>query len=179
MKLRKSKHIVFLILLLVITISLGVISVSYFNSSTNKSDVPTSTKKNNVQLDENGKAVDGEFKPKSSNEVLLELQKEQVNVTDKISSSALFHSGAKGSIGSWVVENLESNNVIMQCEIYLDDKVLAISVPVYPNEHIESISLLEDIKPGTYDVVAYINYFKLDSKEYISKAGYKIKLVVR
>ena len=67
----------------------------------------------------------------------------------------------------------------MQCEIYLNDKVIAKSVPIYPNQHIENVILLEDIKPGTYDVIAYINYYKLASKDYISKAGYKIKLVVR
>lgn len=167
--------IVFLILLLLI----GVFAALKLTANNSVYNSTTSNKSSSMHLDANGKADGGGYMSKSSEQILSELKKAQINVTDKISSSALFSSGIKGSSGSWVVENLASNNVIMQCEIYINNNLFAKSVPIYPNEHIESILLLNDLKPGTYDAVAFINYYKLDTKEYISKAGYKIKLVVQ
>ncbi len=99
-------------------------------------------------------------------------------VTDKISSSAVFENGAKGNLGTWIVENLPENNVVMQCEIYDCEKLLIKSVPIYPDQHIERIELLESVEAGSHDVTAYINYFTLDTKEYISKVGYKINLTI-
>lgn len=131
------------------------------------------------QLDSNGNAIDGKFVSKTPKEILAELEKAQVNVIDKVSASVTFGSGEAGSIGAWVVENSASNTVIMQCEIILNDTLLAKTVPIYPDQHISSIKLLSSLAPGSYEVIAYINYFKLDTKEYISKAGYKIKLIIQ
>ena len=169
---------VFLILLVVL---MSVVALAVANFSVKKTELISNTSSNNnsIHLDDNGKATPGEYISKSSSEILSELQKAQVNVTDKVSSFVSFNYGAKGSSGSWTVENLASNNVIMQCEIFVSNNLYAKSVPIYPNEHIESITLLNDLKSGIYDAVAYINYYKLDTKEYISKAGYKIKLIVQ
>lgn len=178
MKLFKGKQLILMIVLLILLLFIGVFAVMHFTADKSKLNRQLSDNSSSMNLEDNGKGLNGEYKSKTASQVLTELQKAQVNVTDKISSACIFNSGTKDSTGLWVVENLPANNVIMQCEIFLEDKLLAKSVPIYPNEHIESIKLLNDIKAGTYDVVAYINYYKLDSKEYISKAGYKIKLTV-
>ena len=171
---RKKKKIIIAILLLLLSVSAG--TFAYFGLT---NQIQPSDSRPTVTLDENGSAVNGEVQGKSKEQILSELQKTQVTVTDKVSSSAIFRNGTAGSIGSWNVENLPSNNVIMQCEIYEGDRLLVKSVPIYPNQHIERIELLESIQCGSHDVVAYINYFKLDTKEFISKAGYKINLVIR
>ena len=179
MKILKGKPLFACILIFITLMSIGLLAVMKFNENKTKTDEDMSNKESSIFLDANGEAKDGEFKSKTSEQILSELQKAQVNVTDKISSSILFPNGAKDSTGTWVVENLKSNNVIMQCEVYQDEKLLAKSVPIYPDEHIETVNLLDNLASGTYDVIAYINYFKLDTNEYISKAGYKINLVVQ
>ena len=179
MKFIKGKSLLICILILIILVSIGVFAILKFNENKTKLDAEMNNRGSSIILDANGKAKEGEFKSKTSDQTLSELQKAQVNVTDKISSSISFPKGAKDSVGTWVVENLKSNNVIMQCEVYQDEKLLAKSVPIYPDEHIETVNLLDNLESGTYDVVAYINYFKLDTNEYISKAGYKINLVVQ
>lgn len=169
----KKKKIIIVALLLVLSVSTGAIAYISLNQGS-PADTGVS-----VGLDENGNALDGGYKAKTKEQILSDLQKAQVTVTDKISSSAVFDSGAKGSYGTWIVENLPENNVVMQCEIYDGEKLLVKSVPIYPNQHIERIELLEPVEAGYHDVTAYINYFTLDTKTYISKAGYKISLNVK
>jgi hypothetical protein len=178
-KFLKGKSLPIIVLLLFALMSISVFAFINFSADKTEPKSNTSINNNSIHLDANGKADNGEYKSKSSEQILSELKKAQINVTDKISSSVSFDNGAKGSSGSWVVENLASNNVIMQCEIFINNNLCAKSVPIYPNEHIESIKLLNDLKSGTYDAVAFINYYKFDTKEYISKAGYKIKLIVQ
>ena len=173
--LTKKKHFMIISFAFLLILSIGVLGYFNFDKNNGKKQTdPSST----VHLDQNGNAVDGSYKQKTKDQILDELKKAQINVTDKVSSCALFKSGEKDSCGSWVVENLPSNNVIMQCEIYVNDKLIARSTPISPNQHIESIKLSEPLKAGSYDAVAYINYFKLDSQSYISKAGYKIKIII-
>jgi hypothetical protein len=175
----KDKSLPIFVLLLVALIALSVFAFVRFSSNKTQSNNTTISKRSSMRLDTNGKADSGEYMTKSSEQILSELKKAEIYVTDKISSSVLFENGLKGSNGSWVVENLASNNVIMQCEVFIGDKLFAKSVPIYPNEHIERIKLLNDLKSGSYDAIAYINYYKLGTKVYISKAGYKIKIVVQ
>jgi methionine-rich copper-binding protein CopC len=179
MNLFKGKRLFIMIVFLILLLSIGVFAALKLTANNSVYNSTTINKSSSMHLDANGKADSGEYKAKTSEQVLSELKKAQINVTDKISSSALFSSGIKGSSGSWVAQNLASNNVIMQCEIYINNSLFAKSVPINPNEHIESITLLNDLKSGSYDAVAFINYYKLDTKEYISKAGYKIKLIVQ
>lgn len=131
------------------------------------------------RLDMNGQAINGPKKEKSREELLEELKKKQIHVTDKLSSHIFFPSGKTGEQGSWLVENIETNKVIIQCEVFLDDLMIAKSVPINPNQHIKSIILSEELDSGNYDVIAYINYYDLSSKEYLAKAGFKIKLTVQ
>jgi len=180
---QKKKLLVLLLIFLIFCMAgFGIYALVTFDSNTNTKINSSSDASNTGEsklLEENGNAVDGTAEAKTPEEILEDLQKAQINVTDKLSSNIFFTNGNSGTEGSWTVENLESNNVIIQCEVYLDDKLIAKSVPIKPNQHIETITLSEDIKPGQYDVIAYVNYFKLDTNEFISKAGFKLKLTVQ
>ena len=170
---KKKKALIITLLLVFLLATAGaIVYVSLTNQGSPAGTGPS------VGLDDNGNALDGGYKSKTKEQILSDLQKAQVTVTDKISSSAIFDSGAKGSYGTWIVENLSENNVIMQCEIYDGERLICKSVPIYPNQHIERIELLEPVEAGSRDVTAYINYFTLDTKAYISKAGYKINLTI-
>lgn len=132
-----------------------------------------------VYLEDEGSSLEGEVKAKEREEILKELEKQQLVVTDKLSSNITFPSGEIGIIGEWIVENPEENNIIQQAEVYLNDALIAKSTPIYPNQHITKIQLLEEVQSGEYDVIAYLNYYEIETKEFISKAGYKIHLTVR
>ena len=180
---QKKKLLVLLLIFLIFCMAgFGIYALVTFDSNTNTKINSSSDASNTGEsklLEENGNAVDGTAEAKTPEEILEDLQKAQINVTDKLSSNIFFTNGNSGTEGSWTVDNLESNNVIMQCEVYLDDRLIAKSVQIKPNQHIDNITLSEEIKPGLYDVIAYVNYFKLDTNEYISKAGFKIKLTVQ
>jgi hypothetical protein len=178
---KKTKGKVILVLLLLLLFCIVGIGIYVVYTSNPKENMPAdvSSSGESKRLDDNGNAVDGSAQSKTPEQVLDELKKAQINVTDKLSSHILFPCGKAGTQGSWVVENVKTNNVIIQCEVFLDDKLIAKSVPIKPNQHIETITLSKDVKAGIYDVTAYINYFKLDTNEYISKAGFKVKLTVQ
>ena len=176
---KKKKKIMLLLLLILCLIGFGVYTV-YCPPHTTDNQVSSSGRKGeSKQMDDNGEAINGAVQSKTPKEVLDDLKKSQVNVTDKLSSHILFPCGKAKTQGSWTVENSKTNNVIMQCEVYLDNKLIAKSVPIKPEQHIDEITLNQDVKPGTYDVIAYINYFKTDTNAYISKAGFKVKLTVQ
>jgi len=130
-------------------------------------------------LDQSGSAIDGAVSPKSKEEILDDLEKQQLVVTDKLSSNIIFLSGNAGTIGDWIVENPLSNNIIQQAEVYFEDQLIAKSAHIYPNQHIEKIELLQDMQTGEYDCIAYINYYDMETQEFISRAGYTIHLTVR
>lgn len=132
-----------------------------------------------VYLDDEGSSITGEAENASREDILEALEKQQLVVTDKLSSNISFDSGSAGTIGEWVVENPEENKIIQQAEVYLEDTLIAKSTPIYPNQHIMGVSLLTDVESGEYEVTAYLNYYDIETKEFISKAGYKIHLTVR
>lgn len=132
-----------------------------------------------VYLEDDGSSLDGKAETKSRDEILEELQRQQLVVTDKLSSNITFPSGEIGTVGEWVVENPAENNIIQQAEVYLMDKLIAKSTPIYPDQHITGVTLLDSVEPGDYEVIAYLNYYDINTKEFISKAGYKIHLTVR
>ena len=132
-----------------------------------------------VYLDDDGSSVDGEAQAKAREDILKELEKQQLIVTDKLSSHIAFASGKVGAIGEWIVENPKENSIIQQAEVYLDGVLIGRTTPIYPNQHITGITLLEEVKKGEYEVTAYLNYYDLDTKEFISKAGYKIRLTIK
>ncbi len=131
-----------------------------------------------VLLNDDGSSLEGEAKAAEREEILKELEAQQLVVTDKLSSNISFPLGTTGSIGEWVVENPEHNTVIMQAEVYLGDLLIAKSTPIYPNQHITGIELLQNVESGEYEVTAYLNYYDTETKEFISKAGYRIHLSV-
>ena len=144
-------------------------------TGTNNIEEPVAT---SIYLEDEGSSTVGEVKMKEREEILKELEKQQLIVTDKLSSNITFPSGDIGTIGEWIVENPKENNIIQQAEVYLDDLLIAKSTPIYPDQHITAIELLEELSSGEYEVIAYINYYDIESKEFISKAGYKIHLTV-
>lgn len=163
--------------LMVLLIAAVVVTAAFFflrGCSDSFEDKATS-----VYLDDDSSSIDGQAQARSREDILKELEKQQLIVTDKLSSHISFPVGKVDTIGEWIVENLEENSIIQQAEVYLDDVLIARTTPIYPNQHITGISLLEEVKTGEYEVIAYLNYYDLDTKEFISKAGYKIRLTIK
>lgn len=176
---RKKKKVVLMILiplLLVMAAGACVIALNGFSLFTGPAESRAADTKH---LDENGSAVDGTIQSKAQEQILKELQDQQINVTDKLGSHIYFPSGKAGTEGNWIVENVETNTVTIQCEVYMGDKMIAKSVPIKPNQHIESIILSEDVAPGEYTVIAYVNYYDISSGSYLAKAGFKVSLTVQ
>lgn len=130
------------------------------------------------KLNSTGSAISGIYTGETQSEILADLKKNEVMITDNVASSINFSSGKKGSTGSWIVENIKTNKVIMQAGIYLNGKKIAESAAIKPGQYIKTITLSSYVPAGTYTVTAYINYYNTSTEEYISKAGYKVKLVV-
>lgn len=132
-----------------------------------------------VYLEDDGSSVDGEAQKREREDIMNELEKQQLVVTDKLRSNITFTDSEVGTVGAWVVENPKENSIIQQAEVYLDETLIAKSTPIYPNQHITGVELLEEVDAGEYEVTAYLNYYDVDTKEFISKAGYKIHLTVK
>jgi hypothetical protein len=132
-----------------------------------------------VYLEDEGSAIEGEAQSKTSDDILEELEKQQLVVTDKLSSNITFPAGEIGTIGDWIVENPEENNIIQQAEVYWNDVLIAKTTPIYPNQHITGVELLADMESGEYEVIAYLNYYNIETKEFVSKAGYAIHLTIK
>jgi hypothetical protein len=171
----KKKKVIIILLFVVILIAVTLLAYKGC-SNTLLFEEPQSTP---VYLEDEGGAIEGKVQEKEREEILKELEKQQLVVTDKLSSNITFTSGEVGTVGEWIVENPEENNVIQQAEVYLDDVLVAKSTPIYPNQHITGVELLEQIEPGEYEVTAYLNYYDIETKEFLSKAGYAIHLTVR
>lgn len=177
---QKKKKLILLLLLFILT----VVIIIFLYRHINKPDIDsmsTSSIESSSEivksLDENGDAIDGAVKSKTE-DIKNELKKKQVSVTDKLSSGIQFSSSIKGSTGDWTVENIKTNSVIMQGEVYIEKKLIIKTVPLKPDQYINTVTLLEDVQPGQYKAVAYINYYDLKTKEYISRAGFNVTLVV-
>jgi hypothetical protein len=56
-----------------------------------------------------GQAIDGRFVGRTHEELLDELKKRQIMVTDTLSSHAAFAVGRAGTDGEWMVENIPAN----------------------------------------------------------------------
>jgi hypothetical protein len=100
-------------------------------------------------------------------------------VTDEIASSVTFSSGSTGTSGAWKLENASGNKVIMQAQIYLGGALIATSAALKPGQSAESIKLSADVGSGSYTGIAYINYYNLSSREFISRVGYHIGITVK
>lgn len=137
------------------------------------------SKNKSTQLINNGTAMSGVYHPKSNTELLKELKDKQLSVTDRISAQITFQDGKQDSKGSWIVENPSSNKVTEQCSVVLDEKVIAISSPIKPGEHIEDITLLSPVSSGTYSVTVIVKYFDLKTSACLGQANYRnVKLAV-
>ena len=169
----KKILIIFFMCLLILILFLAYVNTLCIDPSMGTPSSPTSS------LDQSGRAIDGTASPKSREEILDDIEKQQLVVTDKLSSNITFPSGNSGTIGDWIVENPSSNNIIQQAEVYFEDQLIAKSAPIYPNQHIENIELTQDMQSGEYDAIAYINYYDMETNAFISRAGYSIHITVR
>lgn len=175
---RKWPYILAIFLLLLLLLLLLLRSCGNQHPCPNpppSSSVPSSSA---PSLDDTGSAEPGSGSTPSRQEILSRLQKQEVTVTDKVSAQASFSSGSKGSTGTWEVENPSSNAVIMQCEIVLDGETVAKSAPIYPGQHIDSLTLSKNVTPGNHSVTAAIKYYNKTTKAYLGMADYKIHLSV-
>lgn len=180
-KSKKRKRTLPIILLLLLLLLIGI-TYSFFhagiggsnggNPSRSSQSAPSSS------LDDNGSALPGSPTQKSRKKILSELQQKEVVVTDRVSAQISFPKGKEGTAGTWTVENPASNKVIEQCSVVLNGQTIAESVPIYPGQHIEQITLSQKAAPGTYDVIANIKYYSTDTKSLLGQADYRIKLTV-
>lgn len=130
-------------------------------------------------LEDEGSAIEGTAQAKTTEDILNELEKQQLIVTDKLSSSITFESGDIGTVGEWIVENPEENSIIQQAEVYWNNALIAKITPIYPNQHITGVELLAEMESGEYEGIAYLNYYDIETKAFISKAGYAIHITVK
>ena len=170
---KKKRRKAIIVILLAILALIILFFISRCCMDTNTVEMPEPS-----YLEDEGSSLDGEAATEDREDILEELEKQQLVVTDKLSSNIAFPSGEIRTVGEWVVENPAENTVIQQAEVYLDDLMIAKSSAIYPNQHITAIELLESVETGEYDVTAYINYYDMETKALISKAGYKIHLTV-
>ena len=175
MKLWDRRRIIFLVFLLILLIAIAVFICFKSCSGQWILREPETTP---VYLEDEGGSLEGEAEQADRDEILAELENQQLVVTDKLSSNITFESGSIGAMSEWVVENMKENTVIMQAEVYLEDILIAKSSPIYPNQHITGVELLEELEANEYEVTIYLDYYDIETKEFISKAGYKIHMTV-
>ena len=179
-KKRKRKWLYILAILLLVLLLLLLLLRSCENHHPCPNPPPSSSAPSSSvsSLDDTGSAEPGSSSTPSRQEILSRLQKQEVTVTDKVSAQASFSSGAKGSAGTWEVENPSSNTVIMQCEIVLNGETVAKSAPIYPGQHSDGLTLSRQVSSGNYSVTATIRYYNKGTKAYLGMADYKIRLSV-
>ena len=176
---KKSKRMLLIILLILLLVIIGItFSFCHAGTPNGGGPSPSSQSAPSSSLDDNGNALPGGHVPKSRQEILSELWEKEVIVTDRVSEQITFPSGVKGTVGTWTVENPASNKVIEQCAVILNGQTVAESVPIYPGQHIEHITLSQKVTPGTYDVIANIKYYSMDTKSLLGQADYRLMLTI-
>jgi hypothetical protein len=166
----KIKAVVIVAIIMALAIIIAYFAIS-LTPSTNAS--PSASFKT---LDDNGEAKDGSAPEKSKEDMLAELEAQQIVVTDNISTNISFPSGKTGEIGTWKVENIAENNVIMQVEVFIGTQLVAKTTPIYPDQYIDEITLDADIPTGDTPAVAYINYYDIETKNLVGKTAYDITI---
>ena len=169
---KKKKRKVLIIILLALWVLIILLLIC-------KCSMDANTEPTTSYLEDESSSLEGEAEQANIDEMLAELEKQQLVVTDKLSSNITFESGAVGTEGEWIVENPADNKVIIQAKVYLDDTLIAKSTPIYPDQHITGIELLEIVETGEYEIMVYLDYYGIETKEFISKAGYRIHLTVK
>lgn len=175
---KKKRGLIILFIVLAAILVSGVMAVIFWDTNPDGDVQPTQSETRRT-LDDEGEGIEGDPEKMSHEELLEYLKSQQIMVTDNLSSSMAFASGDKGTVGEWTVQNIEDNAVIMQAEVYIGKLMIAKTAPIYPGQYVQNVELLEDVADGSQKVLAYINYYHTDSKEYISRAGYEIMLEVK
>ena len=123
---KKKKRKVLRITLLVFMALVALFFLSKCCIDVNTVKAPESTR---TYLSDDGNSLDGEAKTTAREEILKELEKQQLIVTDRLSSNITFSSGDIGTVGEWIIENPEDSvenfefNIVVP-EFQLEAKVL-------------------------------------------------------
>lgn len=170
---KKRKFVVIILVAVLVAVGVLVAYTAYSgcgNSAYSNTASPS-------KLTDNGQSIQGQATSESTQQLLDDLKKKEVYVTDSIGSCITF-SGKAGDNAAWKVQNLPDNTVIEQVEIYYSNELIGKTTPIYPNQHIDSIQINKNFTAGNYDAMAYINYYNSDTKDLIGKTAYKIKIQV-
>lgn len=170
--------IIFIILLSLLVLSAAVIGILQLTHVINLfggkpgTSMVSKPSASAPQLDNNGNAESGTYTSGASE------TGSAVKITDNLTSSIQFPTGSKGTRGQWVCENIKTNKVIEQAEVYVDGQLEAESVPIKPGEYVNGITLKRALAKGNYDATVYLNYFAVNTQKYLSSSGYEIRLSV-
>ena len=74
-------------------------------------------------LTDNGQSIQGQATSESTQQILDDLKKKEVYVTDSIGSCITF-SGKTGDNATWKVQNLPDNNVIEQVDLFYNNQLI-------------------------------------------------------
>lgn len=171
---KRSKKTLLLTILLVLIVGITVVAISVTVLFDHNNGASSS-----AQLIKNGTAMSGVYHGKTSAELLKELKKQQIRVTDRINSQIKFQSGKAGTIGSWIVENSATNSVTVQCTVMLKGASIAVSAPIKPGQHIENIMLNTPLDSGTYSVTVSVKYYDPKTSDLLGQAEYQnVRMVV-
>lgn len=123
---------------------------------------------------------DGQAPYKTEEEMRAEMDRsvEDGMLNISIASMIEFQNGT--SPGTAYIENVPSNKYVMKVTITLDSngEVVYQSGGIKPDSYIETITLSQDLEPGTYPATATFTAFEPDSLEEIGQAAAKITLVI-
>lgn len=175
LKNKKIKKVIIVAIILVFAITIIALAANYFTKTAEVMTTPTASVNS---LDDDSQSKDGSLPSQSEEDIRNELQNRQITVTDTISPCIVFSTGKNGDVGKWQVENIESNSYIQQVEVFVDNNLIAKTTPIYPGQYIDSINLNQDIPGGDLKAIAYINYYNVDTKEYVGKTAYDITITV-
>ena len=186
----KKKKVIVIVLIIIIALLISTVTYAatkgftsiflFQNVFSTASDSTSDSDLANIKtLTDSGQGNQGTAPEKSQEEILAELEKQQIIVTDSISPNIIFATGSAGTEGTWKVENLAENTVIQQVEVFYKDQLIAKTTPIYPDQYIDSITLTKALPSGELEGVAYINYYNLDTKEIVGKTGYDLIISVQ
>ena len=127
-----------------------------------------------------GNSILGQAPYKTPEEVQAELDRivEEGMLNISIASVIEFADGT--APGTAYIENVPGNHYAMKVRIVLDDTgdVVYESGGLKPGTYIETITLSQDLEPGSYPATATFTAYNMDTLEEVGQAGANINLEV-
>ena len=163
-KKKKRRVLIMVILLVILAIVIGALICSSY--SARDRHPPATTSRGQSQTDtstdtSNGSVTSGTAARKSTSEILQELQKQVVMATPDFLPLITFNSGKKGATGNWQFQNLKKNTVAMEGQVYDNEKLIAETPVLKPDQYVSAVTLLSNIPTGTRHVDIVIKFFNL------------------